>query len=184
MPWLPPSPLGTHMTLSLGLLPKDQSLPGVPQSHPVPHLAHEVRQVEHGHDEDGQPLAQHAVTDLGLQAREQAQCNEVGDRNGQHVGPDDPCHNISVQQQGWGNRGVLEGDAVSSMWRDSHTCHWAPRCLTLTPEGGPAPFDSWMRHIKTHVGPTAAVGHLMGWAVLRGPAAGQGWGMVLLGGKE
>ena len=102
------------MTLNLGWLPKDQRLPGVPQSHPVSHLAHEVRQVEHGHDEDGQPLAQHAVADFGLQAREQAQCNEVGDRNGQHVGPDDPRHNISVQQQGWGNRGALEGDAVSA----------------------------------------------------------------------
>lgn len=51
------------------------------------------------------------MADLGLQAGKQAQCNEVGYRNGQHVGPDDPRHDVTVQQQGWGNGGVLEAGA-------------------------------------------------------------------------
>lgn len=64
------------------------------------HLAHEVGEVEHGHGEDGQPLAQDAVADLRLKAGEQAQRDEVGHSDGQHVGPDDTGHRVAVQQQG------------------------------------------------------------------------------------
>lgn len=70
-------------------------------------------------------------------------------------------------------------EPLLSQLGDSHRRHQTPQCITLTSKGGPAPFDSRPRHIKTHVDPTVAVGHLMGWAVLRGPAAGQGWSLVL-----
>ena len=66
------------------------------------HLAHEVREVEHGHDENGQPLAQDAVADLGLETRKQAQRDEVGHGDGEHVRPDDAGHHVAVQQQGCG----------------------------------------------------------------------------------
>lgn len=52
-----------------------------------------------------------------------------------------------------------------------------------TSEGGPAAPGSRPRHIKARVGSPAA-GHLVGWAVLRGPAVGQAWALVLLEGVQ
>lgn len=51
-----------------------------------------------------------------------------------------------------------------------------------TSEGGPAPLDSWLRHIKARVDSPTTGDHLVGWAVLWGPAVGQGWALVLLEG--
>ena len=102
----PASPPGATRTLSLGPMPPRGPSPraSAPGSGAGSHLAHEVREVEYGHDEDGQPLAQDAVADLGLKTREQAQRDEIGHGDGQHVGPDDAGHHVAVQQQGCGRR--------------------------------------------------------------------------------
>lgn len=65
------------------------------------YLADEVGEVEDGHDEDGQPFPQRAVVDLRLQPGEEAQRDEVGHGDGQHVGPDEPRHDVAVEQHGW-----------------------------------------------------------------------------------
>lgn len=49
-----------------------------------------------------------------------------------------------------------------------------------TSEGGPAAPDPWPRHVEARVGAPAR--HLVGRAVLRGPAVGQCWALVLLEG--
>lgn len=91
----------------------------------VAHLAHEVGEVEHCHGEDGQPLAQDAVPDLRLEAREQAQRDEVGHSDGQHVGPDDAGHRVAVPQQGcgagWGSGAGPRPPSTASL-RMPHTC--------------------------------------------------------------
>lgn len=61
------------------------------------HLANKVRHVENGHDEDWEPLSQRGIADLRLQAGKQAQCDEVGDSNGQHVGPNHTRDHIPMQ---------------------------------------------------------------------------------------
>lgn len=65
------------------------------------YFANEIGHVEDGHDEDGEPLAQCRVADLGLQAGKQAQCDEVGDGNGQHVGPNHTRDHIPMQEHIW-----------------------------------------------------------------------------------
>ena len=49
-----------------------------------------------------------------------------------------------------------------------------------TSEGGPAAPDPWPRHVEARVGAPAR--HLVGRAVLRRPAVGQCWALVLLEG--
>ena len=49
-----------------------------------------------------------------------------------------------------------------------------------TSEGGPAAPDPWLRHVEARVGAPAR--HLVGRAVLWGPAVGQRWALVLLEG--
>lgn len=61
------------------------------------HFANKVGHVEDGHDEDGEPFSQCGVADLRLQAGKQAQCDEVGDSNRQHVGPNHASNHIPMQ---------------------------------------------------------------------------------------
>lgn len=67
----------------------------------APHLADKVGHVEGGHDEDGEPLPEEGVPDLRLQAGEQTQSDAVGDADGQHVGPDDAGHHVTMQDHVW-----------------------------------------------------------------------------------
>lgn len=68
---------------------------------PLSYLANEVREVEDGHDEDGEPFPQRAVVDLRLQPGKEAQCDEVGHGDGEHVGPDEAGHDVAVEQHVW-----------------------------------------------------------------------------------
>lgn len=180
----PASPPGATRTLSLGPMPPRGPSPraSAPGSGAGSHLAHEVREVEYGHDEDGQPLAQDAVADLGLKTREQAQRDEIGHGDGQHVGPDDAGHHVAVQQQGCGRRRGSEAGSPKAPRPPGHPHVRRPDDGVQpapTSEGGPAAPDSRLRHVEARVGSPAA-GHFMGWAVLWGPAICQGWALVLL----
>lgn len=42
--------------------------------------------------------------DLRLQPGKEAQCDEVGHGDGQHVGPDEPGHDVAVEQHVWQGR--------------------------------------------------------------------------------
>jgi len=68
------------------------------------YLADEVGEVEDGHDEDGEPFPQRAVVDLRLQPGKKAQRDEVGHGDGEHVGPDEPGHDVAVEQHVWQGR--------------------------------------------------------------------------------
>lgn len=61
------------------------------------HFANKVGHVEDGHDEDWQPVLQCSIVDLRLQSREQAEGDEVGDRDREHVGPDYTRDHITMQ---------------------------------------------------------------------------------------
>ena len=54
---------------------------------PPTHLAYEVEQVEGSNEEDGHPRAESAVDHLRLDAGEQAERDEVGEPDRQHVWP-------------------------------------------------------------------------------------------------
>ena len=54
-------------------------------------ITYEVEEVESRHEKDGHPRAKAAVRDLGLDAGEQAQGDEVDEGDGAHVRPDSRC---------------------------------------------------------------------------------------------
>lgn len=83
---------------------------------PLSYLADKVREVEDGHDEDGEPFPQRAVVDLRLQPGEEAQRDEVGHGDGEHVGPDEAGHDVAVEQH------VCQGQRGSAKTAAQHPC--------------------------------------------------------------